>query len=438
MNMSPDQEDAVSKQERFGFKLEHRRKEMSSSRSTPAMSHARQQVKGQVLDLEIVRLPIGLPKYRLSNGRTASLQLEWLANNPDEPKDFFEKDPELRVAQEAQHSLLKELIKQEGLHDLFKDSTQVQVEPIILDENGFVINGNRRLCCWRELHYAKPEEYPHFSHLDVVVLPHCDEKEIDRIEAGLQIKRDIRADYSWDTRAIMMQQKQRLHKLDDNELAEIYGIRKADVEELRDMLALASEYLKSRGMENQWSKVGDEYAYRELRKAQQKIAPAGDKELLKRSAYSLIDKPGDAGRRLYEAIPKIQEHFAVVKDKLTSAFPVSAPIEDDTTDLLFGGASPSATPDVSIPLAAEISKDENTAKARQIIVEAIEAEEEKKKEAKAGNALLTLVTTANTKLQAAVSTGLRPESSKDGVEEQLKQVEQKVEQIRNWLTGKNA
>ncbi|MGV1109267.1 hypothetical protein [Xanthomonas translucens] len=428
----------LAKQDRYGYSLERRRKELANSKSNPASGHDRVVVKGQVMDLEIVRVPIGLPKYRLSNGRTASLQEEWLANNPDKPRDFFEKDPELWSAQEEQHKILKELIKQEGLFELFKDSTQVQVNPIILDENGFVINGNRRLCCWRELNYTRPEDYPHFSHVDVVVLPHCDDKEIDRIEAALQIKKDIRADYSWETRAIMMRQKQRLHKLDDNEVAEIYGIRKTDVEELREMLALASEYLKSRGRENQWSKVGDEYAYRELRKAQQKIAAAGDRELLKRSAFSLIDDPSDVGGRLYSVIPKIQEHFAVVKDKLAKAFPVVAPTEDATTDALFGGSVPAATPDLSIPLAAEITKDENTARARQIIVDVIDSEEELKREKKAGDALLSMVMAANTKLQAAVTAGLRPESSIKGVAAQLDEIEQKLEQIRKWLAGKNA
>lgn len=427
-----------TKQDRFGYPLERRRKELTSSKTNPATGHDRVVVKGQVLDLEIVRVPVGLPKYRLSNGRTASLQEEWLANNPDQPQDFFEKDPELWVAQEEQHKLLRELIKQEGLLDFFKDATQVQVNPIILDENGFVINGNRRLCCWRELYYDKPEEYPHFSHVDVVVLPHCDDKEIDRIEATLQIKKDIRADYSWETRAIMMRQKQRLHKLDDNEVAEIYGIRKADVEELRDMLALASEYLKSRSMENQWSKVGDEYAYRELRKAQQKIVGAGDRELLKRSAFSLIDNPDNVGGRLYSVIPRIQEHFAAVKAGLAKAFPVGAPADDPTTDELFGGSAPSVASDPSIPLAAEITKEENTAKARQIIVEAIEAQEEIKREKKAGDALLSMVTAANTKLQTAVTSGLRPECDVKGVAEQLSEIEHKVAEIRAWLAGKNA
>lgn len=434
-----DMNSIVSKSElRFGYSLERRIKELAASKNNPPLGHDRIMVKGQLQNLEIVRVPIGLPKYRLSNGRTASLQEEWLANNPDEARDFFEKDPELWTAQEEQHKLLRELIKQEGLLDLFKDTSNIQVNPITLDEHGFVINGNRRLCCWRELFQHSPDEYPHFSHVDVVVLPHCDEKEIDRIEADFQIKRDIRANYSWETRAIMMRQKQRLHGFDDKEIADVYGIRKADVEEARDMLALAAEYLKSRDHENQWSRVGDEFAYRELRKAQQKLPAAGDRELLKRSAFALLDDPDSAGGRLYSVIPKIQEHLGAVKAKLAKAFPVQAPKPDAVTDELFGGAAPTAKPDPAIPLAAEITKEENASKAREIIVDTIATEEELKREKKKEDHLLDLVAAANTKLQAVISGGLRPESSVDGVTAQLDQIEEKVAQIRAWLAKRNA
>lgn len=433
MDSTPSKSD-----QRFGFPLERRLKELAASKSATPIGHDRIVVKGVLHNLEIVRVPIELPKYRLTNGRTASLQEEWLANNPSQPKDFFEKDPELLVAQEEQHRLLLGLIKEEGLFDLFKDPTNIQVNPIVLDEHGFVINGNRRLCCWRELHHQKASEYPHFSHVDVVVLPHCDEKEIDRIEADFQIKKDIRADYSWETRAIMMRQKQRLHGFNDNEIADIYGIRKADVEEARGMLELAGEYLKSRGFENQWSRVGDEFAYREMRKAQQKLPTAGDKELFKRSSFALLDDASSAGGRLYSVIPKIQEHLDAVKASLSKEFPVAAPMPDPETQALFGGAAPSAKPDPAIPLAAAITKEENAAKARQIIVKTIETEEELKREKRKEDHLLELVSAANTKLQAVISSALRPESTTGGVEAQLAQIDQKVGQIRAWLATRNA
>ena len=41
----------------------------------------------------IIRVSIDLPKYRMANGRTASLQSEYLAKNPKASSDLFSGDP---------------------------------------------------------------------------------------------------------------------------------------------------------------------------------------------------------------------------------------------------------------------------------------------------------------------------------------------------------
>lgn len=424
---------------RFGYTLELRRKEMAAAANPKPEATYPVKVMGQMSHLPIIRVPIELPKYRLSNGRTASLQQQWLANNPDKPETFFENDPELLIAQEEQHKLLQDLVKAAGLADYFKDSKQEQEFPILLDENGFVVNGNRRLCCWRELYNSKRPEYSHFSHIDVVVLPHCDEKEIDRIEADLQIKKDIRADYTWESRAIMMRQKQRQHGLTDADLATMYDMSKGDVEQARAMLDIASEYLKSRNMENQWSQVtGDENAFIQLFKTLKKLSSLGDRELLKRAAFALIDDANKSGGRLYSAIPKIQEHLPKVKAMLEQVFPVQAPIADATTLELFGNDIPGAKPDLALPLAAEITKPENWDKVREAVVSVITTEDELQKEKNNANYLLKLLADTNSKLQAAVSDALRPESTTNGAEEQLQQMEQKIATIRAWLSKNHA
>ena len=100
---------------------------------------------GHTQDLPVIKVPIGLPKYRLLNGRTASSQQEYLAKNPDVEKDFF-ADPERVDVQIVQHQLLDAVTTAGGLKQKFSDPANKQVDPLILDEFGFVINGNRRLC----------------------------------------------------------------------------------------------------------------------------------------------------------------------------------------------------------------------------------------------------------------------------------------------------
>src|SRR5574337_1413439 len=202
--MTSSQHQQVAAGSRFGWPKPKRTEEFAKLLANPSGATERVVFQGKTLDIPIVRVPIELPKYRLVNGRTASLQAEHLAKNPKSRADLFSGDPELWDAQEAQHHLLLQLAKQANLAGFFDDTANRQVNPILLDESGFVVNGNRRLATLRELLHTEAGKYAHFQHIDIAVLPHCEEKEIDRLEARLQIAKDIRADYSWDAQANMM------------------------------------------------------------------------------------------------------------------------------------------------------------------------------------------------------------------------------------------
>lgn len=383
---------------------------------------------GHAQDLPIITVPIGLPKYRLLNGRTASSQQEYLAKNPGVKKDFF-ADPERVDVQIVQHQLLDAVIIAGGLKLKFSDPANKQVEPLILDEFGFVINGNRRLCSWRSLFMEDPKKYGHFSHIDVVILPHSDDKEIDRLEASLQIEKDIRADYTWDAMANMMKLRQTLHHLSDENLAAFYDMKVGEIKMYFEMLRYAEEYLKSRGKENMWSLVSDsEEAFRKIVEKRQNLTSAGEKELFKEVAFVLIDNPEEAGGRLYDAIPNAQKYIEQIKEKLSEAFPVKK--IDGTGEDMFGSDKPK---NQDVALAAEISKTDNGKRARVIIRDVIEDQKSLVKDAESAGYLLKLLGKANGHLEAAVGHALRPDSTQAGVEDQLQAIEAKINTIRDWL-----
>lgn len=419
---------------RFGWPQNKRCEELEKLRKEPTGKTHRIVFKGQNTDLPIVRVQIALPKYRMANGRTSSLQAEHLATNPSVRRDFFSGDPELLDAQEAQHKLLLKVIKQQELRKHFEDVGHKQVEPLLLDEKGFVVNGNRRLCCWRELLHEDAGKYGHFAYIDVVVLPHCDEKDIDRLEAWLQIQKDIKADYSWDARANMLIDKQRRDGFSNKELAELYGIKEGEVAELIDMRGYADEYLRSRGRQDMWSLVSEhEEAFRKIVSSRPKIDDVGDQQLFKQAAYALIDNPMEAGGRLYEQIPAILGSLDEVRDKLADEFPVTAPAPSPEVEDLFGSGITDETSALSTPLSVEIAKDENVNKARRIIVEVIASQKELKRNSKAAEYLVECCKKANASLSAAVNDGLRPESKRSGVSKQLDAIEKNIARIRKYL-----
>lgn len=389
--------------------------------------------QGQNTDIRIIRVPSELPKYRMTNGRTASLQAEYTAKNPKSRPDLFSGDPELWDAQEVQHGLLLQVANQSDLKKYFEDTTNKQVEPILLDQNGFVVNGNRRLACWRELLQQEPTKYGHFSHVDVSILPHCSEKDIDRLEASLQIEKDIKADYSWDARANMILAKMKRDDFSIKDIADLYKMKESEVREILDMRTYADEYLRSRNKANLWSQVSEhEFAFRKLVSVRNRLSGVGNQEVFKEAAFTLLEKPDEVGRRLYEAIPDIVESFGQVKEKLIAEFNVNSLSKTGDIGDLFGGADTKGI-GVEVPLAEILKKPENADKARKIIVEVIESQRQLKKDYKTAGYLLECCTKAQAFLEAAVKSGLRAESKREGVSKQLDEIQAKVAKIRKYL-----
>ncbi len=425
------------RQSPYGWPLPDRREEFLKLSEKPATETYRvADFKGETISLPILRVPLNLPKYRISNGRTASAQQEWVALKHVDADFFDNGDPELEDVQIAQHQILKNMIREEGLLTKFEDPVNKQVDPVLLDENGFVVNGNRRLCCWRELHAKHPSTFGHFGHVDAVVLPHCDEQELDRLEARLQIERDIRSDYTWDAEANMMAQKQRLHGFTTPQLAQLYGKTKREIDDLLNMRELAADYLRSRGKENAWSEVkGDRYAFQELLKAMGSTSSTGDRELVKQASFALIDDSGQAGERLYSVIPKVREHLSAVKESLAEAFPLPPTRTDADAEEAFGGPSTSNSSRSDLSLVAEIKKDaDSIRRARDVVIETIRSQDEQGRERDAADFLFKTLKKANALLQNASGHGLRPESTSSGVAAQIQSMRSALERIEAWLT----
>jgi len=420
---------------RFGWPRALRRETFVKLHDGGGKGSTRVVFLGENRDFPIIRVPIGLPKYRLENGRTASLQAEALARDPNLRRDLFTGDLELWESQEAQHRLLVQLSKQSDLDKYFEDTSNSQVDAILLDENGFVVNGNRRLATWRELLHKDSKKYASFANIDVSVLPHCSDREIDLLEATMQIQKDIKADYNWDAQANMMLAKQKRDKLSNKELADIYKMKESQVEELLDMCAYADEYLRSRGRTDLWSLVsGQEFGFRRLVEGRKRVIGLGNQEVFKQAAFVLIDDPVEAGGRLYDAIPAIAAGLDAVKVRLREEFEPQEPDEAPGLDELFGGGGKTAQTGISdVALADEIQRPENAARARAIIVEVIESQKQLKKDSKASSFLLDYCAKANSLLTTAVKAGLRAESKHKGVARQLDEIEAQIVHIRRFL-----
>ena len=136
----------------------------------------------------VYRLPIRLLAFNIRNGRFAAelkareRELKRQLNPLDASDAAIIRDLLLKQDPNATE-VLKEDLKKVG-----------QTEPGIITHDGFVINGNRRMAILYELHTG--EASGRFEFLDVQILPpQIDDKDMWRIEAGLQLSRDKRLVY---------------------------------------------------------------------------------------------------------------------------------------------------------------------------------------------------------------------------------------------------
>jgi hypothetical protein len=434
----PDQQMPLNpKESRFGWPKASRKEEFTARLAQKPQAHHRVVVENQQMDLPIIKVHQNLPKYRMENGRTASAQVEWLAKHVDKPRNFFKEDPELWDVQETQHELLLRLVERSILRKYFENPLNKQVDPILLDEDGFVVNGNRRLATWRDLFHSERTKFARYEYIDVVVLPHVDPKAIDRLEASLQIEPDIKDDYTWDAEANMMLAK--LDEYGEAGLAELYGKKDAQIREILLMREYAEEWLKSRGKESMWSLAsGNELAFRRIVTTRAKVGSAGRQQLFKEAAFALIDNPDEVKDSLHDAINGMALNIDAVVEKLKAGFDIAMPPSDPAADELFGGGpSPAGGADAQdLALSKAIATGDNAAKARQIIVDYIETQKLLRREAKTAERLLDCCAKANSLLEEGVKLGLMAETKTEGVEAQLQQLESKVERIRAFIAKK--
>ena len=151
----------------------------------------RLELKGKLHEMPVYRLPTTLLRFNIRNGRFAAEYRELVK------KEGRELDPEKAGDVEKIKKLLLEANeKYKEAAKILKDDLQKvgQRTPGVVTFDGSLINGNRRMAVFDELRKETGDEKWRF--LEVSRLPpDASERDVWRIEAGLQFSREERLDY---------------------------------------------------------------------------------------------------------------------------------------------------------------------------------------------------------------------------------------------------
>jgi hypothetical protein len=411
----------------------HKREEFLRNLQNP-LSTETIEFQGLLQNLNVFLIPIELPVYRLENGRTIDRQEEFIAKNSKQ-LNFFSQDVESWEALEAQDGILRAMLGEAGLLRYFRK--HAQSEPLILTRDGRVVNGNRRLCAMRKLLDEDAEKYAHFKHIRVATLPQCVSKDIDELEARLQLHEHIRAEYSWTTEALILRTKQQLYKLSLSEVASMYDLSEKNARQKLEMLADADRYLASRDRPRLYSELRKkEFAFRRLCSERQKITDPAQADLFTELVFLLIDRPVVDARQ-YQRIPLILKELPHFQKAVSAEFvPVNSPdppiqnsptTEDEALLIRDEGQT-----NDQIQLIKVVSDPGNRERLGVVVRDVVESAEARKRQEEAENECLDNVANAATSLENAINC-LNDESNIAGIETHLNNIEASIEKIRTKI-----
>ena len=256
----------------------------------------------------IVNLPIDLPIYHLNNGRTQSMQSQYIFEEK-EPDNFFSKNLENNKQQKIQHGLLVQQAKGYGSHkqnifDELKSRKEFREDqPILVDIKGMVINGNRRLATVRELYEKDKKIFHKFEFIPTAVIQeHLTPLDIEQIESYYQIKRELKQEYDWISLIKKIQRQKDILNQDFKWISVAMDKSKDWIESSYKLIEEIDNCLKEDyGKPKHYDFVMSQFQiWEETRKKAYKTKDPVERELIFKIARMVSLNSRDLGKRAYE------------------------------------------------------------------------------------------------------------------------------------------
>lgn len=205
------------------------------------------EIKGKIDFLDSYMLPLDLLQYNHEN-RRFNLEIQEY-----ETKIGRKLDPE----DKQDVKIIKELLLQDKIEaeKLFNDLKQLgeQREVAAITHDGIVVNGNRRMATMELLHLDNPTKW---DELWVVRLPEdISEKDLWKIEAGLQLSKEKVAEYGPVNNLLMIKEGRKAGLSNSEIAAAMYGWTEKMVEDDIERLNLIDIFLLFFGQPNNYGLI---------------------------------------------------------------------------------------------------------------------------------------------------------------------------------------
>ena len=205
-------------------------------------------IKNRWVACPIVLMDIDVPIYHLNNGRTRDRQRTYIKEK-GEKDNFFEKGLENNKQQQQQHKILVDL-SQDPTANIYKELKSTikfrEDAPLLIDSNGMLINGNRRMAAIRELYKSDVKKYDGFKRIPCAVIEqHLDDLTIKEIENFLQVIKENKQDYSWISLCMEIQDERKRLGLSNKQIGVNMGKTEKEIERYFNLITIIDNCWKS-------------------------------------------------------------------------------------------------------------------------------------------------------------------------------------------------
>ena len=305
-----------------------KRKKIIRENLTKKLSHKESfKIKNKWVACPIVLMDINVPIYHLNNGRTRDAQRSYVKKN-NHKDNYFEKGLENTQQQRIQHKILYELSQDStaNIHRELKTSVKFREDaPLLIDSNGMLINGNRRMAAIRELYKSDVKKYDDFKRIPCAVIEqHLDDKTIKEIENFLQVIKENKQDYNWISLCMEIQDEKKRLGLENKQIAVNMGKTESEIERYFNLISLIDDCLeKDHKTPGDYSIIrSQEQLWKNTIERAEKHKNKGEKDLIYKIGRMISVNSGKFGERDYNIASALQKknNLKQVLDHLTSRY----------------------------------------------------------------------------------------------------------------------
>ena len=304
-------------------------------------------IKDKFKPCPIIWLDINVPVYHLNNGRTRDAQRSYVIDKGHKP-NYFEKALENNQQQRIQHNILFQLSQDNtaNIYKVLKKSNSFREDaPLLVDSNGMLLNGNRRLAAIREIYQSDQKKYEKFKRVPCAVIEEfLDDRTVKEIENFLQVIKENKQDYNWISLCMEVQDERKRLNLTNKQIAVNMGKTEIEIERLYNLINVIDECLeKDHNTPGDYSVIkNQEQLWKNTEERAHRMKNKGERDLIYKIARMISVNSGEFGDRDYKIASALQKKnnlhqvLEYLKSKYTSIKITKKIDEKDNDDPLRG------------------------------------------------------------------------------------------------------